>query len=445
MKTTKKWMSKLASLMMAVVLICTLLPVQADALVRKDIPMLCGSFDSSGEVVDAVPGIPMLSGDSMYVLTDDDLYTSSAYEYMILINEELVAMEYVTEFQGIACFSFTYHDPSICAPESQARIGEQYTLQAMGDDTEILSASGTITGYNSTPTAEGFYKVDVQSNLTKSEVYAPVAVLNADGGLVAVMVDEGELTFSEPVGGSGNNGGGGEAPVPARPQPEEPAETETPNPAQTEPQKPTNPADPTDPTDPTGSVEEPSVLEKYMLPIVGAVALIVLAVVAVLILRKPKAAPVPPQPWPPQPPQPPQPPVPPQPWGEIDVTKPGPDVTKSGPDLWETVPEGGTFSLTDSSGLLGGQTFRIAPAGALIGRAEAADIQYPANTKGVSRNHCRVYVQGNSLMVIDNGSTSGTYLLGKGQLRTGNPTEVKDGDVICLGSKKVSLTVRKNG
>lgn len=434
MKTTKKWMGKLASLMMALVLICTLLPVQADAMVRNDVPVICAALDSAGEVVDGMPGIPMLSGDSLYMLTDDEFY-DSRYDFVGLIDETIVELEYLMTFDGIAYFTFDYADTSVCAPEHQPRVNEQYTIQAMNTDAEIVSYSAVITGYDSNTTDEGFYWVDVETNMRKSDVVAPAAILDSSGGVVAVMVDEGSLSFNQPLGSSGSNGGGSGSNTPSR-QPDEPTEAPEPPTTPTRPavtEAPTTPENPTNPPEP-----DENNLKKYLIPIVGAVALIVLAVVAVLILRKPKPAAIPPQP----PVYPPQPPV----WEEPDVTKPGgPSVANPVTDApgWVTVPESG-YSLVDSSGVLGGRTFQISPAGSLIGRAANADIQYPADTKGVSRNHCRVYMQGNSLMVIDNGSTSGTYLLGKGQLRTGNPTEVREGDVICLGSKKISLTVKKN-
>lgn len=427
MKTKKSTLNKLSVLLMAVVLICTLLPVQANAAVRNDIPVICASVDSAGEVNTMQAGIPVLSDDEMVMVTADDFYIGE-YDYVTLMNEDdLVELNYSGSVDSLALFSFSYSDRSACVLEAQAVIGEPVVLQIMNKDAEIMSFDAVVTGSKSGTTSAGFTVLNVEIDGSLGSNYVlPGALLNKSGELVAVLCDEGYLGFAEPASGTGHN-------------PDDDDDPETP----------TRQHGGDEPTGETAGGDEP-VYKKYLIPIVGGVALVVLAVVVILVVRKPKPS-VPPQPpIPPQPPQPPYPPIQPDPW---QATQPG-DKTVVGPtgpgvrsdDLWETVPETEPdtgMCLVDTSGLLGGRTFPIRRSGMLIGRAVNADIQYDKDTKGVSRNHCRIYVQGSSLMLVDNNSTSGTYLLGKGQLRAETPTEIRDGDVICLGSKKISLTVRR--
>ena len=90
-----------------------------------------------------------------------------------------------------------------------------------------------------------------------------------------------------------------------------------------------------------------------------------------------------------------------------------------------------------------GQQYAIPDSGKmLIGRSVEANIRYPADTKGVSRNHCQVYWNNGSLQVMDLGSTSGTFLRGKGQLVPNTPVALTDGSTIYLGSKSVAINVR---
>lgn len=477
MKTKKSMINKLSALLMALVLICTMLPVQADAatMVRRDMPVLCAALDSNGDVVEAYPGIPIEESSGKFLVSSDDLYIGSSYTYAAILNNgnDLVELDYSGTTDGFSLFTFSFSNSSVCCKEVRATVGQTYTLQIYNTDAEVVAFSVTVTGYNSTPTESGFYQLTVQEKdgFNANYVLGPGAVLDSDGDIVAMAIDEGTyfryLAFGEP---SGSSSGGGSTPT--RPNPETPTTPAVPDTPDTPdipdtpdtPDTPDNPETPTNPTNPGG--DEPA-WKKYMIPIIGAVALIVLAVVAVVLLKKPKGGnggnggypggnggypggnggyPGGNGGYP----------------GDNGFPGgndgyPGPDVTRpippTGPNGGPTVPGGSTIpggweqepagmSLVDTCGVLGGGTFPISKAGALIGRAANADIRYPADTKGVSRDHCRIYWQGETLMLVDNNSTSGTYIQGKGQLRPGTPVEVREGDVIYLGSKKISLTVR---
>lgn len=82
--------------------------------------------------------------------------------------------------------------------------------------------------------------------------------------------------------------------------------------------------------------------------------------------------------------------------------------------------------------------------GILIGRNPECNVRYPADTKGVSRKHCKIFVNNNKLFVMDLGSTSGTFLQGIGQLTPNVPQSIHSGDIIYLGEKKNGIVIRHN-
>jgi len=64
----------------------------------------------------------------------------------------------------------------------------------------------------------------------------------------------------------------------------------------------------------------------------------------------------------------------------------------------------------------------------IIGRSRSCNISYPAGTKGVSRQHCRLFWKNGTLYLMDLGSTYGTFLRGRGQIAPNVPVPVKAGD-----------------
>ena len=104
--------------------------------------------------------------------------------------------------------------------------------------------------------------------------------------------------------------------------------------------------------------------------------------------------------------------------------------------------EGVRLTLDLVSGPMAGQSYPISEIPLLVGRANEANIRYPADTKGVSRNHCRVFWKNGVLYIMDLGSTSGTFLRGKGKLQPSAPVPLKAQDTIYLGSKQVALQLK---
>lgn len=92
--------------------------------------------------------------------------------------------------------------------------------------------------------------------------------------------------------------------------------------------------------------------------------------------------------------------------------------------------------LVGEGGLMDGKRYPLIPQGILIGRDPSCRICYPANTPGISRKHCQVFWQGGHLMMMDLGSTSGTFVQGRGQITANIPVPLRQGDIFYLGEKR---------
>lgn len=99
-------------------------------------------------------------------------------------------------------------------------------------------------------------------------------------------------------------------------------------------------------------------------------------------------------------------------------------------------------SLTGVGGCMSGRIYQVSGSEILIGRDPSCTIQYPADARGVSRRHCKVFWKNGTLMLMDCGSSYGTYLEGKGRLQAQWPVAVKDGDVFYVGEKNNGFRIR---
>lgn len=92
--------------------------------------------------------------------------------------------------------------------------------------------------------------------------------------------------------------------------------------------------------------------------------------------------------------------------------------------------------MVGEGGLMDGKRYALIPQGILVGRDPSCRICYPANTPGISRKHCQVFWQGGQLMMMDLGSTSGTFVQGRGQITANIPVPLRQGDIFYLGEKR---------
>lgn len=87
-----------------------------------------------------------------------------------------------------------------------------------------------------------------------------------------------------------------------------------------------------------------------------------------------------------------------------------------------------TFKLLSATGA----TYNLSGTTTMIGRDPSCQICLPADTKGISRRHCQLVIQGNDLILTDLGSTYGTFIHEK-QVPPNTPVKLHTGSYFCLG------------
>ena len=90
------------------------------------------------------------------------------------------------------------------------------------------------------------------------------------------------------------------------------------------------------------------------------------------------------------------------------------------------------------SGQFAGQAFPVSTHGVMLGRDPAScDFVFPANAKGISRNHCKLQFNPQTQMFVlyDLGSSFGTYLGSGIQVPQGQPAALCAGDEFYLATR----------
>src|ERR1051325_3169715 len=98
------------------------------------------------------------------------------------------------------------------------------------------------------------------------------------------------------------------------------------------------------------------------------------------------------------------------------------------PDMTVSVPIFGTIQFT--TGPLAGRTFEIRPDGVFIGR-DASMAEIIINDSRISKRHLWIGPKNDRIVVVDAGSTNGTYLNMRHSARI-KETAVRPGDVVIL-------------
>lgn len=104
-------------------------------------------------------------------------------------------------------------------------------------------------------------------------------------------------------------------------------------------------------------------------------------------------------------------------------------------------PEAITRTLVGENGALAERRFVITGK-SVIGRdPQTCQIVFPADTKGVSREHCTITIRDGQVSVTDNGSAFGTWV-DDVKLVPGKSVVLHRGHRLCLGSRKQSFILR---
>lgn len=100
------------------------------------------------------------------------------------------------------------------------------------------------------------------------------------------------------------------------------------------------------------------------------------------------------------------------------------------------------ITVVGIGGIMAGRTFSTDGPEMTFGRDPSAVVSFPADTKGVSREHCRLFRDNGRLILTDSGSSYGTYVRGRGRMASDIQAEMKKGDVFYLGEEKNSFMIQ---
>lgn len=98
------------------------------------------------------------------------------------------------------------------------------------------------------------------------------------------------------------------------------------------------------------------------------------------------------------------------------------------------------YSIYACSGPMQGSSWPLSKT-VQVGRDPSCTIVYPANTTGISRNHCRFEVHKGEVTLTDLGSSYGTYIGGR-RISPNMPVQIGKNTEICIGSEQVRLMLR---
>lgn len=341
-----------------------------------------------------------ITGGPIYAFTDGNVfYQMEACDNPTGIQDGL---NWFTPSESIGCTP---------APVTQGALGEEYFV--LYSNSDFKGETGRIT-IDECKECGNIYQA-TQANASIGAGFYPMLIEDESGGIIGYIPSEGAaLLFEKPAGANGSSssgdGNGGSA-------------SDGSNGG-------------------TSSDDRPSSNDDRLKSVIIIAIVVILALAGASYYKKQKSgrsspAPKPvqdseptpiPAPEPVQPPSPAPAPIPaPAP---TPIPQPVNDQSK------------GWFIQMDG-GVMNGFLYPV-HSGILIGRNPECNVRYPADTKGVSRKHCKIFVNNNNLFVMDLGSTSGTFLRGAGQLTPNVPQSIRSGDIIYLGEKKNGIVVRYN-
>lgn len=424
----------LLCLLVTAAMAVSMLPLTVSAGSDKG-PAIALSIDGNGETKDASPAVAVALDNTPVILTPTGFYESSDLIYGVgTWNDETYTMQYVGEFGGMALFAADADSlAGFYTSIEGAKQGKQYDLVGFTSEAKAAKCTVEVTRVSTQADNNGVYDIAIDGD--SSDILSPAAIVEGDT-LVGIRCGGRVISLKQPSGGSeGGSGGGSEGGSDGGSEGGSGGGSEGGSGGGSEggsdggsggsPGRKTNTDD--------GKTKKDTIDTNTLLLIGGGVVVVVLLVL--LNQKKKKPQPQPqldpwrqPDNW--TPPTPTMPVTPPQPTTPA-VPEPGP------------APRPVKIYLEIANGPMTGQQYPIPDSGKmLIGRSMEATIRYPADTKGVSRNHCQVYWNNGSLQLMDLGSTSGTFLRGKGQLVPNTPVALTDGSTIYLGSKSVAINVR---
>lgn len=388
------------------------LPVPARAAAKPG-PVICYTEDSAGNTGSVAIGVPMAADDTYFILLPASFYSGSDKSYIAEVGgsrETLTPGGQVDSFQTYLLSGSDYDGFYIYS--AAPVIGQSYTLLGITQDIASTQCTVRVTG-SASPTENELYPLSLDFEGQVENVLELAIVADGEDSLIAIISSDGVYALDEPRQSSGSASGSSGASGAS-----------------------------TAGRSSSGSAKKNSVwsgvLQKALIGgIVGAGASLLSIPFRNRNNRNRKKEKGYPPVTPPQPATPPRPVTPPAP-----AVAPQPPMPPTRPVTPQPPVRTLQLFLNVLDGPMAGTRVSVGDKPLLLGRALEADLQYPADTQGVSRRHCQISWQNGTLSLTDLGSTSGTFVRDKGRLQPNIPVALKDGDVIYLGSKQVALQLR---
>ncbi len=450
MRTVKRILTVCAALLLA---LTAMLP--ASAAVGSDSLTMAGAM-SGEDVVAAAPAVVCNFEGVCTVITNSAVHTDGAEIYLVILGGRDVEMVYQDELSdGLSMFKVDasyLSQPQVLDIAQSIQVDEELVCYYFYPDAEGNVSVKECPSRIIEEDGEQLFSVSVSQEVFE-QMLRPYIGINQAGELAIVNGPEGYYNLA-----AIEEKGAAPTPAPAEPTPAPPEPTPAPpepTPAPAEPTpKPLDPGpentwkgrDPAQDPDPapasnSGSDSDSDFPTTIVICAAAFIAALAVSAVVVTIVRKGKAknaaSAIPAQPTDPiQPTAPAQTAVP---------IEPIPDI----PEQIEPVeikpqprPRTSALYLCCEGGALDGRRYPVGPTPLLIGRDPGCGIRYPAETKGVSRRHCEIFWKNGVLHIMDLGSTSGTFIRGKGQIMANVPVAVNAGDTFYLGEKRNAFVIR---
>ncbi|MCD8118336.1 MAG: FHA domain-containing protein [Lachnospiraceae bacterium] len=355
------------------------------------------AFAAAGYVVDFGDSSPYQVYTNSVFFEDDgssDNFDASADLYYFLMDLETgdlynLEVSGYNSHCGMMILDFADDVPTTgILTAGAAKKGQEVEIIGLTYD-DVTSVSGTINSYKQNKSGDDSWYVLDYSGSTDDFYFYPMALVDEDSNIVGMITSKGAYAMYSEL---------------------------------------------------PSSFPENLLTDYWWVLLIAAVVIVLVVAVAVGSAKgKKKAAaqttPVAPQtPVTPQTPEPPT-DIPIYPTTPVYPEKPEPQPVRPSP---RTV-----TSLVGIQGIMAGRTYPIGPEGITIGRDPSNVIVYPADTKGISRKHCRLYFESDGgLKLVDCGSSYGTVLVGLGKMTPLQPVSVKPGDRFYIGSEKNGFELR---
>lgn len=386
------------------------LPASASA--GSDRLTLAMALNEEGAIA-AAPAVIFNDGGVCTVITDTSVYVDGASAYGVILGDGAAPMEFqdLDETSGLAAFTLDaayLSQPEVLDIAQSIQVGEELTYCFL-----YVEEDGTTVQKGSARVLEREFNVTLPDGVNEARIAYPAIALTRAGELAVIDGRQSAVPLC-------SVGEGGSAPTSTQ-TPDDPNPTNTPK----------GRPDPTPaPTPGPGPGPGPGLSTETIVAIVIAVILVAGGITIFLKKRNSGGSTPPVQPI-----------APTEPMEPVRPAQPVPD----SPERIEPVqikPKSSALYLCCEGGVMDGRRYPVGTTTILIGRDPSCSIRYPADTKGVSRRHCEIFWKNGVLNIMDLGSTSGTFIRGKGQIAANAPVAVNAGDTFYLGEKRNAFVIR---